>query len=406
MKRFILNFILIAAFALFLGTIFVSFTAEGHFDQAKKLEEDYRWEKAGEKYQLALHLAPFNAEYFAGAGDFLMRRSRYRKDRISWPKRAAKLYEKACQLNPRHAEYWYSLGQTELAHSSSLIVDSQKSIAQSSNFIAEAMENFKRAIEKDPCNFRVNYLIGQTLLVSWKSLDREERDFTLDRLRYVLRSQPWDSDFVYSAMMYYAKDFSLLQKVMPDNLEGAEILLFFIEENNLWQYRKEAAEQVDYYRQKEEPEKVKEERLARLKQFVSIKQAMRYQLSANRSISKKDWQGKSSDGESVYEGGNMYWTGTMDASINVPEGKAMVKIKAKGSPADKVFPYMIVELEGETIGATIVDSSEWKEYLFKIDTEGGIKVLSLTFVNDGGNEERNEDRNLFVGGARVEALNN
>jgi len=90
--------------------------------------------------------------------------------------------------------------------------------------------------------------------------------------------------------------------------------------------------------------------------------------------------------------------------VNVPKGKANVNIQAKGSPVNGVWPYMIVELDGEEIGETFVDSPEWKEYEFRVDTSGTVpsdtlKVLSVTFTNDGGNKE--EDRNLYVGEARI-----
>ena len=75
---------------------------------------------------------------------------------------------------------------------------------------------------------------------------------------------------------------------------------------------------------------------------------------------------------------------------------------AKGSAADGIYPYMIVELDGEGIGEMFVDSTDWKEYLFDVDTDGGMKVLSVTFANDGGNEKKGEDRNLYVGKVRVE----
>lgn len=113
------------------------------------------------------------------------------------------------------------------------------------------------------------------------------------------------------------------------------------------------------------------------------------------------WQGRSRDGD-IYEHGNMYWTGTVRRLADIPTGMAILKIQAKGSPADDIWPYMIVELDGMEIGEGFVDSLEWKGYSFRIDTNGGMKVLSITFTNDGVDPQRNEDRNLFVGDIRVE----
>ena len=100
----------------------------------------------------------------------------------------------------------------------------------------------------------------------------------------------------------------------------------------------------------------------------------------------------------------MYWSGTIHRMINLPEGEAVIKIEIKGSQANGIWPYMIVALEGEEIGETFVDNSEWKEYSFHINSNGGEKILSVTFVNDGGNKRKNEDRNLYIGEVSVEGL--
>ena len=68
---------------------------------------------------------------------------------------------------------------------------------------------------------------------------------------------------------------------------------------------------------------------------------------------------------------------------------------------------------------TISAATEWKEYEFRVDTSGTVplggqkssltgtvpsdmlKVISVTFANDGSNPVKNEDRNLYVGGVRI-----
>ncbi len=383
MKRIGINLILIVVFGLLLAVIVLPFVAELQFGAAKKFEEDYHWEKAGEKYQSAVHLNPFNARYFAGAGDFMMRQGTYREDKANWLKRAEKLYERACQLNPKYAENWYLLGKVRMQL----------------NEIDEGINNFRESIERDPYNFRNNYLIGHNLLTVWGFLNEKEKEFTLDRLKYVLQLKPgYGGRYVYPAIMYYAKDFSIAREVTPDDLKAYQSLLSFIKKNRLWQYRKEVTQQVSFYRQKEEPEKFEQEKVARLKRIKDLKEK---KGSARDEISRKDWQGKTPNGKQSYKNGNMYWTGTVDAAVKMPQGKAKINITAKGSQADGVFPYMIVELDGAELGEAFVDSPEWKEYSFKADTEGGLKILSITFVNDGVNREKKEDRNLYIGKAKI-----
>ena len=390
-KRISINVVLIAAFGLLIAVIVLPFVAEMEFKQAKKLEFGYRWEKTGEKYQSAAHLNPFNASYFTGAGDSILRQSAYREDKAIWLKRAKKLYERACQLNPHYAEYWYALGKVRLEIASV----APSGLPRNDGEVDSAMEDFRKAVDADPYNFRNNYLIGHNLLTVWGSLDEKEKEFTLDRLKYVLQLRPdYGERYVYPAIMYYAKDFSIAQKVAPETLKGYKGLYSFIVKNNLWQFRKQVAGRVDFYREKEEREefaKEKEERMQLLRSLRSL--AMTGEI--------KGWVGKSASGKSTYKNGNMYWTGTVDAVVEMPQGKAKINISAKGSQADEIFPYMIVELDGAEIGERFVDSPEWKEYSFKADTEGGLKVLSITFVNDGGNKEKGEDRNLYIGKAKI-----
>jgi hypothetical protein len=74
-----------------------------------------------------------------------------------------------------------------------------------------------------------------------------------------------------------------------------------------------------------------------------------------------------------------------------------------GSGSRGIYPYMIVEMDGETIGETFV-SSDWKKYSFGINTDGGLKAISVTFANDGGDAAKGEDRNMYVGNAEIKKL--
>ena len=158
---------------------------------------------------------------------------------------------------------------------------------------------------------------------------------------------------------------------------------------------------VDLYRQKEEPEQFEKDMKERLERIKDMKKAITSQVSPKEFVLREDWQGMTESRKRAYESGNMYWTGTIEAAINVPKGETVVSIQAKGSQAYDIWPYMVVELDGEEVGEMFVNSPAWKEYSFKVNTDGGIKVLSITFANDGGNKESGEDRNLYIGEAKV-----
>ncbi|MDD5165861.1 MAG: carbohydrate-binding domain-containing protein [Candidatus Omnitrophica bacterium] len=340
-----INFILLIAFILAIAVIVLPFIADLQFNSAKKFEFMYLWQKAEKKYQLAIKLDPFNAQYFSGYGDFLRSKSAYQKDGVGWLLGAEKLYARASELNPRFAKYALYSGQVKLEL---FLADKNKF----KDMLRLGLNDFKRALKNDPNSFNISYSVGYAGISVWDNLNMNEKQWILDRLKYSLKVKPWYSEYIYPYLWKITKDYAFLQKIKPE--------------------------------ESTQDKRKKLERIARVKMNNLI----------------QIWQGRPRSGDDVYKDGNMYWTGTVDMLVNVPKGKAMVKIQAKGSPASGIWPYMIVELDGEEVGETFVDSAEWKDYSFQIKTDGGAKVLSVTFTNDAGNEK--EDRNLYVGEARIE----
>lgn len=94
----------------------------------------------------------------------------------------------------------------------------------------------------------------------------------------------------------------------------------------------------------------------------------------------------------------------MDAAILVPKGEARLRIQARGTPAYGTYPYMIVKIDDKIIGSTFVSGPEWKDYEFKINSDGNIKILSIVFLNDAANKKLREDRNLFIGRVETKAI--
>jgi len=377
-KRIFIDSVLIVVFILLILTIALSFVAKMQFEDAKKLEVNYRWKRAEEKYRSIIKLNHFNAPYAAGYGDFLRRQGRYRKDEIAYLKQAEELYKRALRLNTGWAEYYLKLGGVQLkiglqstVHGPQSMVDSP----QTQKYVADVFASFKKALQKDPNGFNTSYSIAYTGIQVWDFLDASEKAFVLNRFGYCLRVRSWYGKYIYPHVWKYTKDSKILHSLVPDS----KLRLSY-------------------------SGKEKEDRRRLLRSLRDL--AMTEGIDGNRLklVLRKDWQGKSKSGKSTYENGNMYWTGTIDAAINMPHGETIVMIKAKGSQADGIWPYMVVELDGGEIGETFVNMSDWKEYSFKVNTDGGIKVLSATFTNDGGNKEKGEDRNLYVGEAKVEGI--
>jgi hypothetical protein len=339
--------LLTVVFISLAAVILVTFIAELQFNAAQRLAQRYLWQDARQKFKIAMRIDPFNATLPAGFAYFLKDISLNRADENALLIHSGRLYKRALELDPFNAEYALRFGETQLALF-------RLSKAKDNNALKKALDYFKLALENDPQGFDLSYAVGYAGISVWDKLDAPEKKLVLDRLKYTLKIKPWYSEYIYPHLLQSTKDSGLLRKIRPTESD--------------------------------------QERREKLSRIERIKQGNLGQ----------SWQGKPKGGNDIYENGNMYWTGTMDAVINVPAGRGTMVVKAKGSPADDIWPYMIVELDGEEIGETFVDNSEWKEYNFPIETSVGLKVLSVTFSNDGGNAQKDEDRNLYVGEVRVE----
>ena len=352
LRQISINVILIASFAAVSFIIFTPLIAEIQSDSAETLITRYLWKNAQEKLEVAMRFDPCDSRYPARLGEFLFTQSTYKDNPLPLLKKAQGYYERAARLNPNYAEYFTMLGQIKLA----VFLEDPSG----KKLIEDSFSYFKKAIGDDPNGFNTAYAVGYPGLSVWKYLNANERAVVIDRLKFSLKQKPWYSGYIYPQVLRETGNPKLLKRIMPEI---------------------EAKQWVN-------PDKVKE-----LKSNIS-------QTKITGTISRSGWRGTSSDGGGVYEDGNMYWSGTIYGVMLFPTGDALIKLEARGSPCDGVYPYMLVSLDGNKIGSAYVDNVEFKKYSFAAKTDGGIKVLSVTFTNDGGNKK--EDRNLYVGNAQVE----
>lgn len=390
LKRIAISATLIAVFILSALLTITPLLAELRFNYAEKLIAQYKWPKAERELEEAIRIDPFNSQYAAAFGELLLRQGRYLDNKTPTLEKSKRLYEEALKLNPRNAEYAVKLGQVYL-----MLFTEHKDKPE---FIEKAFNSFGKALYNDPNGFNVSYLIGYSSIAVWDSLNVERRNLVLDRIRYSLKLKPWYSEYIYPRLWQKTRDLNLLRQVTPETLFSNECLYDFIVKNNLWQFRRAQSDVVDFYRRKENPKELAQDMTAVSNEIKRIKKSAGNR--AGSTIPKSAWEGVSSDGKNAYKNGDMYWRGTMSAPIVVPKGEAAIRIQMRGTPAGKIYPYVIIEMDGKEIGETLLDGSDWKEYSFKINTDGGLKVLSVTFVNDCC--DKNEDRNLFVGEVRVE----
>lgn len=386
--------ILVAIF-IFVASLFILLlAAECRFNAAEKLAAAYLWEKADAKFKEAVALDPFDARHLAGYADFLRAVAPYRDEEISLLMKAEKLYRRAYKLDPMNAEYPLRIGEIEVK----LFLKDKKAHR---NGLKTGLDYFKKALEDDPNGFNISYEIGNRGIEAWSYLDEESKELVCQRLRYVLSQKRWFWEYIYPWVWQQAQDFQVLERIAPQNEVAYRDLLYFLESNNLYQFRKRVAENVNFYMKKEEPEKFFAKERERFERVDALKKSLLLNSFPRGVIAAGEWRGKTADGINEFKDGQMYWTGSMSALLAVPEGQAILLIQARGAAADDIYPYMIVELDQEVIGETFVNNDEWKEFAFAVKAQASTKVLTITYCNDGANVKKNEDRDLFIGEAKI-----
>lgn len=403
-RNIFVNILLLLIFILLTVIAVFPFIAEISFNIGNTLNSKYRWKTADEKFDLAIWLDPLSAEYRADMSRFYIERVAILKNKIPVLLKAELEYKKAHELNPYNARYLVALAVVE---EELFLIDTTKY----SNRLESSVSHFREAYEKDSHHYIFNYDIGRNFLRIWDYIGEEDRRFSLARLKHCIELAPWYQWRIYPKLWTATRNFDALVEATPEDLKAYENLYSLLVKNNLWEFRKEVVNKIEKYKEREQPElfvqeKEEKKRLLReleLSQPLAGARGISSNIASSVTMtgSKVDWVGESKSGKSTYRNGNMYWTGTVHRAIDLPEGKSIIKIQAKGSPAYDIWPYMIVELDGEEIGETFVDSTRWKEYSFNVNSNGGVKVLSVTFPNDGGNLEKGIDRNLYVGETKV-----
>jgi hypothetical protein len=389
-RQLAVNTALMAAFSFSAVIIVIPFVSELEMNAAKRYAAANQSQKAEEKFLNSIRIDPFNADRAARYGEFLLSQDKANDSKGLFLEKAKALYGRAASLNPANAEYWLKLGVIELRLDMSSL-DSGKT--------GKIMGYFRKAFENDPNSVYISYSIGYTALSLWDLLDYEDRKFVLKRLRYTVTMCPYYSHYIYAKLWRHTKNFALIMKITPENKETIINLYNFVEKNNLWQFHKEVDAVLD-------SSGYKAERIDSIKRMFKESGASK---KITENFDKKDWRGTGADGKTEIIDGVMYCNGTIYAPLRMKAGKAVIYIEAKklclmkhaDSYNSRLYPFMIVRLDGEEIGEAFVGVGDWREYKFTTKTDGGIKVISVSFVNDVCAVERGEERNLCIGNVRV-----
>jgi hypothetical protein len=90
-------------------------------------------------------------------------------------------------------------------------------------------------------------------------------------------------------------------------------------------------------------------------------------------------------------------TGSASAEVEFPtDGAYVIGLVARGTVSDGVWPIARVSIDDEPLGLIAVGSDQWQTAATFGRVKAGRRKLSVAFINDGGNPDRREDRNLYV----------
>jgi tetratricopeptide (TPR) repeat protein len=392
MRKLTTDVLLIIFFVFLLIAETLPFLSETLISRAQNAIKEHQPERAEGYARRALRLDPFNAEVIFFNAGLLIPGSSARGDGLARLAKAEKLYKQALKLNDRCASCYVALARTQAI---------KGKIENDRIYLQESVKNLKRAFAKDPNGFSAAYESVYVAVILWDYLSEDERTLFLDRMKYCLEAKPWDQQFIYAHLWNKTRDFTLLLRITPDTVRGNKMLHKFIVNNRdlCLKYRKEQELALLDCMLRNDPEGMAKRESNKQEEIERIR---RLAAPATDSITPMAWQGTSANGKNVYKDGCMYWTGTIYAPAYIPKGVVSLAIDAKGEEARGVWPYMVVEIDGEEVGGTFVASAEWEKYVFETRSlKEGTGVIGVSFINDGSEPEKQKDRNLYVGAAKI-----
>ena len=194
--------------------------AELHFDQGKKLENNFSWSKADAEYEHATHLFPFSGLYYEALGLLSERRAGVafnREQRKILLERAIHAYEEANRLQPYRAQIHYSLA---------LLYERKGDLSQ-------ARSEFLKAIASEPTNALFVSEYGYfALRHSWA----EEAIGAFEKLKsFSFRGEAkGDLDEILARCYRVTQDYDQLLRIVPERAVDHSHFARFLGEKGRW----------------------------------------------------------------------------------------------------------------------------------------------------------------------------
>jgi O-antigen ligase len=111
------------------------------------------------------------------------------------------------------------------------------------------------------------------------------------------------------------------------------------------------------------------------------------------TISSENWEGK--------QKASLLSDGSSEIRFDVDRKNVALRLTLRGQKAFGSGPFLIVRLNGDVIGKTVLEKEEWTSLVFFPGGYEAENVLSVEFTNDIYDAGLGQDRNLFLGSLDV-----
>lgn len=115
-----------------------------------------------------------------------------------------------------------------------------------------------------------------------------------------------------------------------------------------------------------------------------------------QSYSYENWEGEQQD--------KLWSNGVSHMNIEVEKEDGFLCLNLRGEKAHNIGPYIIVRLDGNVLGKTMLTEEGWVSLVFEEELEIGEHEVAVEFINNYNNSKEGddrEDRNVYLGDIEI-----
>jgi len=113
-------------------------------------------------------------------------------------------------------------------------------------------------------------------------------------------------------------------------------------------------------------------------------------------IPARKWEGRFKE--------RLWSDGVSRLHFQVEDGKFALRLHVKSTKAYDIGPYLIIKVDDQLIGRTMLNRDGWATLVLKPDIGAGEHVLSVEFANDVFTKDKTQDRSVLLGDLEILTL--